>query len=192
MSLLLQGGPVLIVLAVLSVISFAAILYVGFSLFTARLKLDERRKSNLISCDADKPSTPYARVVDLHRSLTSSAITDTALKGEITAFATKQLNDLRSGMRILELIASAAPLIGLLGTVIGMIEAFRQLELAGSHVDPSILSGGIWLALLTTAAGLIVALPALVTWHLFDRQLETARVNMNSLLASIFVDSERG
>ena len=88
-------------------------------------------------------------------------------------------------MRLLEVIAGAAPLLGLLGTVLGMIEAFKQLEMAGSQIDPSVLSGGIWQALLTTAAGLIVALPALIAWHHFDRGLENARIAMNALLARI-------
>ncbi len=51
-------------------------------------------------------------------------------------------------------------MIGLLGTVLGMINAFQALQNAGNRVDPSILSGGIWVALLTTAAGLIIAIPA--------------------------------
>jgi biopolymer transport protein ExbB len=53
-------------------------------------------------------------------------------------------------------------LLGLFGTVLGMVEAFRQLELAGSQVDPAVLSGGIWQALLTTAVGLAVAIPAVL------------------------------
>ena len=60
----------------------------------------------------------------------------------------------------LEIIAQVSPLVGLLGTVIGMIDSFNELELGGSLVDPSVLAGGIWTALLTTAMGLIVAIPA--------------------------------
>ena len=79
--------------------------------------------------------------------------------------ARNEIEGLRGGMRALELIAAVAPLLGLLGTVFGMIEAFRALEQAGSQVDPSLLSGGIWEALLTTAAGLSVAIPALAAFH---------------------------
>ena len=71
----------------------------------------------------------------------------------------------------LEIIAQVSPLIGLLGTVIGMIDSFNELELGGSLVDPSILAGGIWTALLTTAMGLIVAIPALISHYFFDKKI---------------------
>tara|TARA_B100000963_G_scaffold354071_1_gene369935 strand:+ start:905 stop:1516 length:612 start_codon:yes stop_codon:yes gene_type:complete len=71
----------------------------------------------------------------------------------------------------LEIIAQVSPLIGLLGTVIGMIDSFNELELGGSLVDPSILAGGIWTALLTTAMGLIVAIPALISHYFLDKKL---------------------
>ncbi len=71
----------------------------------------------------------------------------------------------------LEIIAQVSPLIGLLGTVIGMIDSFNELELGGSLVDPSILAGGIWTALLTTAMGLIVAIPTLISHYFFDKKL---------------------
>ena len=71
----------------------------------------------------------------------------------------------------LEIIAQVSPLIGLLGTVIGMIDSFNELELGGSLVDPSILAGGMWTALLTTAMGLIVAIPTLISHYFFDKKL---------------------
>ncbi len=74
----------------------------------------------------------------------------------------------------LEIIAQVSPLIGLLGTVIGMIDSFNELELGGSLVDPSVLAGGIWTALLTTAMGLIVAIPALISHYFFDKKLTNA------------------
>ena len=63
-------------------------------------------------------------------------------------------------------MAQIAPLLGLFGTVLGMIDAFRALQSAGTAVDPTVLAGGIWVALLTTAAGLAVAMPTslLLTW----------------------------
>ena len=70
----------------------------------------------------------------------------------------------------LEIIAQVSPLVGLLGTVIGMIDSFNELELGGSLVDPSILAGGIWKALLTTAMGLIVAIPPLIRHYYYEKK----------------------
>ena len=71
-----------------------------------------------------------------------------------------------SGFRALDTIAQIAPLMGLFGTVLGMIEAFQALQTAGATVDPSVLAGGIWVALLTTAVGLAIAMPTslILTW----------------------------
>ena len=180
-----SGGAVLWLLGGLSILSSGAIIYVAASHLRAKLKLSEARKSDLLSGRATNISSPYDRIAAESGRLRGSATSRDAYANELAAFATSELHALRGGMRILEVIAAAAPLLGLLGTVLGMIEAFRQLESAGSQIDPSLLSGGIWQALLTTAAGLIVALPALAAWHMFDRNLETARVNVNTLLAGL-------
>jgi biopolymer transport protein ExbB len=87
----------------------------------------------------------------------------------------------------LEVIAALSPLLGLFGTVLGMIKAFQKLELAGSNVDPSILSGGIWEALLTTAIGLAVAIPAVLLVNYFDRIIDRTRHQMEDAATQIFV-----
>ena len=66
---------------------------------------------------------------------------------------------LEKNLGILASISGVAPLIGFLGTVIGMIQAFMQIELAGGSPNPADLAGGIWVALITTAAGLAVGIP---------------------------------
>ena len=73
------------------------------------------------------------------------------------------------------MIANLSPLLGLLGTVLGMIKAFSKLESAGTKVDPTILAGGIWDALLTTAFGLSVAIPALAAFYLLEGKVENSR-----------------
>jgi biopolymer transport protein ExbB len=94
------------------------------------------------------------------------------LRDELSRLALRTLDQLSSYLRVLEVIAITAPLIGLFGTVLGMIEAFKAMEMAGSQVNPAVLSGGIWKALLTTAVGLAVAIPAnlMNTW--FERRNE--------------------
>ena len=82
-------------------------------------------------------------------------------------------------------IAAIAPLLGLLGTVFGMIEAFQQMESAGKSVDPSILSGGIWEALLTTAAGLSVAIPIVVVESYFRSLINKFKRNVENGVTKI-------
>jgi biopolymer transport protein ExbB len=72
-------------------------------------------------------------------------------------------------LSLLNIIAQTAPLLGLLGTVFGMIGAFIQIQNLGSQVTPADLAGGIWEALLTTAEGLTVAIPALIAYIGFGR-----------------------
>ncbi|WP_407943295.1 MotA/TolQ/ExbB proton channel family protein [Mangrovicoccus ximenensis] len=90
-----------------------------------------------------------------------------------------------AGLRVLEIVAQVAPLLGLFGTVLGMIDAFRQLQSAGSGADPSLLAGGIWVALLTTAAGLAVAMPASVLLGWFDARLARHRRTADEALEEL-------
>ena len=90
-----------------------------------------------------------------------------------------------AGLRILDIVAQTAPLLGLFGTVLGMIEAFQALQGAGSQVDPSVLAGGIWVALLTTAAGLAVAMPVSIGLAWLESQLDRDRAMAERILSAI-------
>src|SRR5690606_11674431 len=114
------------------------------------------------------------------------------LQDELTRFAQAQLHQLRAFLRPLEVIANLAPLLGLFGTVIGMIEAFQAMQQAGAQVDPSVLSGGIWVALLTTAVGLAVAMPAVLLHSWLERLTERTAARMQDSVARLFtLDAER-
>ena len=106
---------------------------------------------------------------------------------EVTRIAMGEIERLSSHLRVLELIGSLAPLLGLFGTVLGMIEAFQQMETAGAQVDPSVLSGGIWLALLTTAVGLAVAIPTVTLLNFFERRIERISHELENLIAQVFL-----
>ncbi|MDR1179019.1 MAG: MotA/TolQ/ExbB proton channel family protein [Spirochaetales bacterium] len=82
-------------------------------------------------------------------------------------------------------IASIAPLLGLFGTVLGMIEVFQKLAALGGRADVALLSGGIWVALLTTAFGLLVAIPALLAHHYFSRLASGRSDYMELLIARL-------
>ncbi len=80
---------------------------------------------------------------------------------------------------LLNLIAGLAPLMGLLGTVVGMVKAFQTVAAAQGPVNPSMLAGGIWEALLTTVAGLAVAIPALLFHHVLDQRVRQHAFQMD-------------
>lgn len=107
-----------------------------------------------------------------------------AMAARLAAAGNGLARELHRGLRTLDTIAVSAPLLGLLGTVLGMIESFRALEMAGGAANASVLAGGIWQALLTTAAGLIVALPAAVGAALLSSRAEAATQELEATLAA--------
>ena len=118
-------------------------------------------------------------------------------ESEISRIGAAELRYLESHMRGLEMAATTAPLIGLMGTVIGMIKSFSKLSEAGSRIDPSMLAGGIWEALATTAGGLMVAIPALAAYYIIDSIVERVRATMRDVtiqvlaLEDMFIRNER-
>lgn len=102
------------------------------------------------------------------------------------------LAEARNGLRGLELSAAIGPLFGLLGTVTGMIAAFQGLESAGVRADTATLAGGIWEALLTTAAGMGVAIPAMMALSWFDGILDGLRHDMEDGATRVFLAQDRG
>ncbi|MER0236631.1 MotA/TolQ/ExbB proton channel family protein [Fulvimarina sp. MAC8] len=191
------GGFVVVILAVLSVVAFAVVILKLWQF--SREGVGRRRGSNRaieawVSGDnagalkaAESGRGPVSGVVAsaIRGSMTSSLARQT-VEEDVQRIATERLHSLGSGLRLLEAIAQIAPLLGLFGTVLGMIEAFQAMQSAGSDIDPSQLAGGIWVALLTTAVGLAVAMPAqlLTTW--FDGRIENERVAMETAIAAIF------
>ena len=115
------------------------------------------------------------------------AVTQT-LREAVLREAAAQQRRLSAYTRGLDVVATLAPLLGLLGTVLGMIEAFRELEAAGGRADPGLLAGGIWEALLTTAAGLTIAIPAAAVVHWIDGVVEQVRFDTEDLLTRLFAD----
>ncbi|WP_430512339.1 MotA/TolQ/ExbB proton channel family protein [Pannonibacter phragmitetus] len=127
-------------------------------------------------------------VVTAMRLTAAGQMDRSAIEDEIARVATQQLHSLQSGTRALDNIAQLAPLLGLFGTVLGMIDAFQALQNAGDSVDPSILAGGIWVALLTTAAGLAVAMPVAALLAMFESWIEAERIAVETLSAQVLVD----
>ena len=108
------------------------------------------------------------------------------LKEEIVRLSDERIEYYNEKLPGLEVIAVVSPLSGLLGTIFGMIQAFQQLELAGKNIDPAMLSGGIWEALLTTAVGLSIAIPVVIFHSWFKGLIERLRFNIESSITQIF------
>lgn len=190
------GGPVAYLLVALSVISLALILGKTWHLARGRpapcrhlrAALSQWRggaRDAALETIAKGRSLP-ARAAHGAMADLAAGMPESRAREEAWRVAGDALDRLRGWMRPLEVIASTAPLLGLFGTVLGMIAAFAQLEAAGSRVDPAILSGGIWQALLTTALGLAVAIPTLAAVNWIDRRIERSAQATDSALSAIF------
>jgi len=105
--------------------------------------------------------------------------------------AEKDLEDAEYGLPSLSVIAQSAPLLGLLGTVSGLIAAFIRIEALAGAVSPSDLAGGIWEALLTTVVGLVIAIPALIAHSFFMSRLQRYERELHLLLTRLIDDFRR-
>ena len=187
--LLDKGGPVMLVLLALSVVALTIILVKIYQFSRSRLLRTEFIDQAVLLLHNDGPDTtllalaetphPVARVMETTlRTSTNTSLSIEDRDTEISRVGSAEIRNLDSYLRGLEVIANLSPLLGLLGTVLGMIKAFARLESAGTKVDPAILAGGIWEALLTTAFGLSVAIPALAAFYILEGQVENVRAQM--------------
>jgi biopolymer transport protein ExbB len=104
----------------------------------------------------------------------------------------REVSQMQTHIRLLELVAMISPLLGLLGTVLGMIQSFQELALAEGAANASLLAGGIWQALLTTAVGLGVAIPAAVAATLLGERVERAAQSIEAAVGQLFaIEAER-
>jgi len=125
------------------------------------------------ACEAN--DSPLSRVLAV-----AAAKADNRQRAEEAAMrkAVSELDHFEAWIPLLGFLAQAAPLFGLLGTVVGMVDLFASMESAGNEVSTTTLSSGIWKALLTTAAGLVIAIPALGAHLWFSRQLQLLQHRM--------------
>lgn len=94
-----------------------------------------------------------------------------------------EIQRMEFGLRTLGVLGNTAPLLGLLGTITGMIKAFMVIEAAGGKVDAQALAGGIWEAMITTGVGLAVAIPLVILLHVLEGFVERRAQSMERTLA---------
>lgn len=193
------GGPVVWILSALSVFALSIILLKLWQFALLRPEnLGDVHKSLKFWNQGDTQTAreslnarkPVSRIVLLAMDGLCQEIPPATLQEELSRQANQLIHQLRSLLRPLEVIASLSPLLGLMGTVLGMIVAFQQMEAAGNQVDPSVLSGGIWQALLTTAAGLAVAIPVAAVHSWLDRKVERVTHLLNDSVTQVFTHNK--
>ncbi|WP_291729166.1 MotA/TolQ/ExbB proton channel family protein [Leisingera sp. F5] len=191
-----DGGPSIWAIAVLSVITMALILWKVWRL--ALIGAWSRGKAGQAVQAFERGDLTAAQFIVNNRigvrsKVVSAALTAAAAlpedraREETARVAKLHLASAATGLGALELIATIAPLLGLLGTVLGMIAAFQALQAAGSKADPALLAGGIWEALLTTAAGMAVAIPASAALTWFEAVITRIRRDIEDSAARIFI-----
>ena len=199
-SLLDLGGPVVYILLLLSIYALAVILYKLHVFYKVEFFNNENLSASIDLWMSDKKKEAYDQLNETqnpesevisftmyqllkHKNISQKVESD--VREEISRLSEERIDYYSSKLDSLQVIAAIAPLLGLLGTVFGMIEAFQQMESAGKSVDPSILSGGIWEALLTTAAGLSVAIPIVVVESYFRSLINKFKRNVENGVTKI-------
>ena len=189
LNLLAKGGPVMFILLGFSILALFIIILKLIQFSIVRVsntnaldkiisKLNKTNAKKLL-IEIQQIKNPIAKVVEVVIVTKSDQRFDKeSRKSEISRISSIQIRNLENYLGGLEVIASISPLLGLFGTVLGMIKAFLNLEKAGSQIDPALLAGGIWEALLTTAFGLAIAIPALAAYHLFENKISNTRNKM--------------
>jgi biopolymer transport protein ExbB len=97
----------------------------------------------------------------------------------------REIRQMERGLRGIAVIARIAPLLGLLGTVVGLVEAFLAVSTMQGPPDPSVLASGIWQALLTTVAGLLVAIPAILSHEWLQSRVDEVALQMQEALTEV-------
>ena len=175
---IVKGGPVMIPILALSVVALTIILAKLWELWRFRMRLNKlshklymfmqegNLSAALLSCRDD--GTPLGRLFEsalVHRSHERADLTRRLerLGGDVVA-------DLESYMPALATVIGVEPMLGFLGTIVGLMKAFMAWERMGEQITITILAGGIYEAMITTAAGLIIAIPYYLLYnHLVTR-----------------------
>ncbi len=187
-------GPVGFLLILLSAFSLTLVTLKIWALFRFRLSQKSKLDWLLEAARSGQKDTSFSVQKRFPAEILVSVATKRLKEGEalqtvqsdIRSIASESLSGLERYNRPLELIGMIAPLLGLLGTIMGMIEAFQNLQTATGQADPALLAGGIWEALLTTALGLVVAIPAIVTHSLCDDRYEKIMDQASIALDQVF------
>ena len=193
--LALKGGWIMIPILLLSVIG----VYIFFDRYFAIKRsgkfdagLLEKVKVYITSGKIDAAlalcrsnSTPAARMLEKGISRIGRPLTD--VNAAIENVGNLEISKLEKGLPVLASVAGGAPMLGFLGTVMGMIQAFYDMSNAGNNIDVTLLSTGIYQAMVTTVAGLIVGIIAYFAYNILVSNVEKVVFKMEAT-TSDFMD----
>jgi biopolymer transport protein ExbB len=173
LSVLSKGGWLMIPIALFSLIAVGifierlmvlrkAKINLNAFLLKIRQSLNKRDYDNALLICSNTPG-PISKVIEKGIRLRGQSREE--IKDAIESAGRSEIYQLEKGFAALATISGVAPLTGFLGTVTGMIQAFMRIQELGGNVNATVLAGGIWEALITTAAGLIVGIPALLAYN---------------------------
>lgn len=157
------GNIILVLLAVGLIIGF----YRGVSLAVTRQRIKQQLKIS-----QPLANNPLGRVLSVYQQEKQRSVE--ALELRLLEAVVDEQTGLEKGLSMLKLLAALAPMLGLLGTVTGMIETFQVITQFGNG-DPKVMAGGISMALVTTVLGLVAAMPLLLAHNILSSQAETIR-----------------
>jgi biopolymer transport protein ExbB len=188
LTLFADGGWMMYPLVLCSMIALGVIIAKAWTLWVAHrgtTKVLQEVEEKAMSGDIDgaiwiahnTPGPASAILLAGLRRIKAKKLAAGELEAAVATTGTIELGFLERGLVILATIANVAPLLGFLGTVAGMILAFGAIEAAGS-VDPTLVAGGIKVALLTTAAGLTIAIPVNIGYNFFVTRIDKLIVDM--------------
>ena len=186
-AIFVAGGLVMIPLGILSVLGVAVAIEKILTLRPSRvIQRDIVNTIESVNNPSDIPmavkiceryNSPFANVI--RSGLESAGEPLTIVRQIMEDTGRREVKRLERYMVILETVAAASPLLGLLGTVLGMIKVFSVISIAGVG-QAGLLSGGIAEALITTAFGLSIGIPALVAFNLLDTRVDTLVVKIDT------------
>ncbi|MFC1897996.1 MotA/TolQ/ExbB proton channel family protein [Candidatus Cloacimonadota bacterium] len=187
-SFLIKGGLLMIPLIICSVLSIAIIIEKFLTLKKDKVIVPE--VTSVVENISSTKDIPLAlKVCEKYPSVLSNLIklvlthkgtSYTLMREELSDSGRQEIRVLEKGLGILETIAAVAPVLGLLGTVVGMIKVFSVISVQGVG-EASALSGGISEALITTAVGLSVGIPALIFYNYFTSKAEELILDIENI-----------
>lgn len=188
-----KGGWVMYVIFTCSVFAFAVIIerIVYFSRNKNNYDLFINKLKNLLLEKKVSDALDYSTQDESHLGKIASIYMENynSDKDEIDEIlfitGNKEIKKMEKGMLFLSLTGRLTPLLGLLGTVLGMILCFQEIHATKGMADVAALAGGIWEALLTTAFGLIVAIPVMAVHSFFEKIVTTRSDEMQHLIAEL-------